>query len=1077
MRTDALGRTIEVLDTLSSSTTYIYDAIGQQISMTDPQANTITTAYDIRGNKTSMSDPDKGTWTYRYNALGLLVEQTDAKGQRTESTYDVLERMLTRTDDAGGTPEIATWTYDTATKGVGKLKQVSSPGYLAVNEYDAAGRPSLSTETVGMDVHTLSTTYDDAGRVENTVYPTGLTAQNIYNIHGHLEVVKNATTALEYWKALTADARGNITNFRLGNGVETLKAFEPDTGDLKTIESGKGALSNIQDLQYTFDDLANLKNRTDHNQTLSENFTYDPLNRVTKVVTVLSPTASNTVDIDYDALGNIASKSDVGTYTYGQAHAACGASGHAGPHAVTTVAGTKNATYCYDANGNMTSGDGRTVTYSAFDKPTHIVKGSNTTTISYGPDRARFKRVDVATGGTTVTVYVGGKAFEKISRPGGNIERKHHIGGFAVVTEIDDGSTTTTQTDYLLRDHLGSVDVITDELGVIIRQMSFDAWGKRREVNWTAMVNPTLYAATITTRGFTGHEQLDGVGLVHMNGRVYDPELGRFLSADPFVQDTENLQAWNRYSYVLNNPLSFTDPDGFFFKKLFKAIGKAFGKIFKFIKANFKAILRIAITALACSNPAAPATCAAVTIGTSFGFTLADGGSLGDAFKAAAFSAATVGVFSGVGAVFRDLALTGVALAAAKGAVHGVVSGALSVAQGGSFLQGFAAGAVGGAAGAFVGPDSGVDFFTSTAITAVAGGLAAELTGGKFANGALTAAFANIFNNFARFLSRTSAGRMAQLKSRARQRLRRSFSRRALLRHWCSFHGATRVLAVGGLIEIRNILPGIHSVWSRNEETGETEWKLVELKTSKVYDDTVSITIRDIETGQEQTIVSNRIHPFFAQIPDQEMPIVMAATGTDGALESSEGHRYRGKIENGYWIDAANLKPGYRLLNPDEGWGEVVSVRIEKKLLEAYNLTVKDFNTYFVAANDNAKPVWVHNSCARAFRSIDDQLSRHKRATVNVSSRESAEKLLRIITTGRGMPGPFRNTTRSPTDINKYRPSGNQWTPGADRGPGGRLGTYHWDAGNPNAARGDHAIMGRHLQIHNWEGQTIRIFY
>ena len=748
VRADALGRTIEVLDTQSNSTTYVYDAIGQQISMSDAQANTITTDYDIRGNKTSMIDPDKGTWTYRYNALGLLVEQTDAKGQRTDVTYDVLERMLTRTDDATGTPQTATWTYDTATKGVGKLAQVTSTGYTGVSTYDSLGRPSSSTETVGAEVHTLSTTYDSSGRVEDTVYPTGLTVRNVYNTHGHLEVVKNASSALEYWKALAADERGNITHFRLGNGVESQRLHEPETGTLDTIKSWETNPNDIQDLQYTFDDLGNLTKRQDHNQTLSEDFTYDTLNRVTQVDTVLSPTVTNTVTIAYDILGNITNKSDVGTYTYGQAHVAC-TSGHAGPHAVTTVVGTKNATYCYDANGNMTSGDGRTVTYSAFDKPTHIVKGTNTTTISYGPDRARFKRVDVATGGTTVTIYVGGKAFEKISRPGGNIERKHYIGGFAVVTEIDDGTTTTAQTDYLLRDHLGSVDIITDELGQITRQISFDAWGKRREVNWTAMVNPTLYMATITTRGFTGHEQLDGVGLVHMNGRVYDPELGRFLSADPVLQDNENLQAWNRYSYVLNNPLSFTDPDGFFFKKLFKAIGKAFGKIFKFIKANFKAILRIAITAAACAGPQVTVTCVAVTVGTSFGFTLADGGSLGDALKAAAFSAAQVGVWTGVGAFLGSLQIASkIGFAAVKGAVHGVVGGAISVAQGGNFLQGFGASAISGAVGVFAGPESGLDLFTSTALVATAGGVAAKLTGGKFANGALTAAFANIFNNW-----------------------------------------------------------------------------------------------------------------------------------------------------------------------------------------------------------------------------------------------------------------------------------------------------------------------------------------
>ena len=64
-------------------------------------------------------------------------------------------------------------------------------------------------------------------------------------------------------------------------------------------------------------------------------------------------------------------------------------------------------------------------------------------------------------------------------------------------------------------------------------------------------------------RGFTGHEHLAELGLIHMNGRIYDPVIGRFLQADPIIQAPQNAQSHNRYSYVLNNPLSFTDPSGF----------------------------------------------------------------------------------------------------------------------------------------------------------------------------------------------------------------------------------------------------------------------------------------------------------------------------------------------------------------------------------------------------------------------------------------------------------------------------------------------------------------------------------
>ncbi|MEN3157335.1 RHS repeat-associated core domain-containing protein [Alkalimonas sp. NCh-2] len=74
--------------------------------------------------------------------------------------------------------------------------------------------------------------------------------------------------------------------------------------------------------------------------------------------------------------------------------------------------------------------------------------------------------------------------------------------------------------------------------------------------------------SVLTLRDLTGHEQIDDVGLIHMGGRVYDPILGRFLQADPFIQQPNNIQNFNRYSYVLNNPLNATDPSGYFFQLL-----------------------------------------------------------------------------------------------------------------------------------------------------------------------------------------------------------------------------------------------------------------------------------------------------------------------------------------------------------------------------------------------------------------------------------------------------------------------------------------------------------------------------
>ena len=120
---------------------------------------------------------------------------------------------------------------------------------------------------------------------------------------------------------------------------------------------------------------------------------------------------------------------------------------------------------------------------------------------------------------------------------------------------------TGRQIRWLHSDRLGSIETVTDETGQAVAVESFDAFGAPRDTTWQD--NGRLLGSPVTTRGFTKHEHLDQHGLIHMNGRAYDPGLGRFLSVDPFVKDIANSQDLNAYSYVINNPLSATDPSGY----------------------------------------------------------------------------------------------------------------------------------------------------------------------------------------------------------------------------------------------------------------------------------------------------------------------------------------------------------------------------------------------------------------------------------------------------------------------------------------------------------------------------------
>lgn len=318
----------------------------------------------------------------------------------------------------------------------------------------------------------------------------------------------------------------------------------------------------MQSLSYQWDRVGNLKQRRDVRGNLKEDFWYDDLHRLD--YSRLNDVQTPNLDLSYNALGNIMSKAEGGSsvsFDYTTAQPGCTYNfAHSQPNAVRKVGSTS---YCYDANGNMTRRGSDTIAWYSHDLPQRINKGSNYSEFLYAADRSRFKQIThtVVGGpmpaGDETTLYIGG-LFEIVTKPSGVMEYKHHIpGGDGVVAIRTVRDNNSADTRYLHKDHLGSVDTITSESGTVLTRLSNDALGKRRDAEaWSGTPGASAWAtiADVTHRGFTMHEHLDNVDLVHMNGRVYDAGIGRFLSADPFVQSPLSSQSLNRYSYVWNNP-------------------------------------------------------------------------------------------------------------------------------------------------------------------------------------------------------------------------------------------------------------------------------------------------------------------------------------------------------------------------------------------------------------------------------------------------------------------------------------------------------------------------------------------
>lgn len=546
----------QVTDAASGATKYKYNPFGQLNEVKDAYNNVTTSVgYNVRGMKVSSTDMDMGFWEYLPNALGEVEKIRDAKTSApawtTQHVFDALGRITQRTEAEGAT----TWTWGTsaASFNIGQLASVAGPGYSESLTYDNKSR--LTQRSITTDASYLINFgyHAQTGLLDTLTYPTSTSSYRFklqYEYaYGALSKVKRFDAPnTEYWKLNTLDARGNVLDELLGNGVQVISGFDPLTGLLETRTAGPSAGTSIQNLDYEWDLNANLWKRKDVRQSnLEEIFSYDPLNRVTGSTL----NGSSNLTAAYDLIGNITSK-DGSTYTY---HATR-------KHAVTAAAGN---TYTYDANGNVATKNGSTISWTSYNYPSSIAGSGVSSQFSYGPDRQRFKQVGNYSGGTETTHYVGGILEKLVTST--RTHFKHYVAGpTGLVATYTRRTDATEDAFYFTKDHLGSVDSVTNQAGTVQVRLSFEAFGKRRkELGWAGAVPAADLTAVANTsrRGYTEHEMLDNLGLIHMNGRVQDPTIGRFLSADPNVPDPTSGQSFNRYSYVRNNPLSAIDPSGF----------------------------------------------------------------------------------------------------------------------------------------------------------------------------------------------------------------------------------------------------------------------------------------------------------------------------------------------------------------------------------------------------------------------------------------------------------------------------------------------------------------------------------
>lgn len=595
---DARGNTTELIQytgagAVTQTTKYGYDPAGRLTTMTDPSGNQWVNVYDLLGRQTSAKDPDKGTTTTAYDDAGQVLSTTDALGNTLTYTYDALGR---RTKMSQGSTKLATWVYDTVSVGL----QTSASRWADGTEYsdltaavDAAGRPlkrtvSIPASEVGLaGAYSTEYTYTPGGQVASVKYPklatpvsgtatTVLAAETVSTQYDGLSQAQLMTGGLG-WGVYVAQARyseyGEPLMMDLGGGYAQMVNYDYETGTRRLSHSWlvrENITGYAQDVTYKYDDAGNVSHAFDRGTAGKDYqcYEYDGLRRLTEAWTPSTAncsTAPTTAALGggapywssytYDAIGNRltdtkhASSGDA-TTTY--THPVSGA-GVKRPHAttrtVTTIgAATTTNSYVFDATGNTTTRtigtSTQTLTWNSEGDLSTLKDASGTDTYLYSADGDRLIRRD----GSKKTLYLPGQELTYTSASTvGTAVRYYTFAGKTIASRTGDSLTAAR---VLVSDTQNSANLIIATSSNTLAKRYQDPFGNPRgsrpawQGDHTFLDKPT-----------------DTTGLIQIGARYYDAKMGSFISVDP-LQDLNDPQQWNGYSYAGGNPSSASDPTG-----------------------------------------------------------------------------------------------------------------------------------------------------------------------------------------------------------------------------------------------------------------------------------------------------------------------------------------------------------------------------------------------------------------------------------------------------------------------------------------------------------------------------------
>jgi RHS repeat-associated protein len=549
-------------------TKYDYDTLNNLTAVTQRKGTSGTTqtrsfVYDTLSRLTSATNPESGTISYDYDADGNLSHKTDARNVVTTYVYDALNRVTSRSYSDNITPTV-TYSYDTTgiAYSTGRLTSVSSSvSATSYTEFDAMGRVKQSQQTTADQNYPMSYTYNIAGAMTSETYPSGRVVTTGYDNAGRLSQISGTKTGESnktYASQFSYTAYGAIKEMKLGNNLWEHTIFnsrlQPILIGLGTSQSTVAAADYNRfrvDYYYgTTDNNGNVQQQTisvpdtsgNYVAQVTQYYSYDSLNRLKSAEEKTTSTQAQSwkQTFIYDRYGN--RSFDTTNTSSGMASSLLVAD--PATNRLTVGQGSVH----YDSAGNLdTDFNGHTFSYDAENKQTKFDGGATAggTDYKYDGDGRRVKKVSGTGQQTTIFVYdaMGQMVAEyDTNAPSGN-------GG----------------TSYLTEDSLGTPRVTTDENGNVKARHDYLPFGEELGVGVGGRTTNQGYSQPDGVRQkFTSAERDDETGLDFMQARYYSSMIGRFTSVDPLMASAHasNPQTWNRYTYALNNPLKYVDPDG-----------------------------------------------------------------------------------------------------------------------------------------------------------------------------------------------------------------------------------------------------------------------------------------------------------------------------------------------------------------------------------------------------------------------------------------------------------------------------------------------------------------------------------